>query len=219
MSAVCLTSYTASVLTLIGSAFIVSQIPGVPLSTSVSSLSDSVPRTSVLETTINSTVDEPVTKPSSVDILTTSFILASISSCPSKNHTESTVLSCDNTSYSCQIFLTNRTDNVVCELDSGWAEFILEWIKYANWHWWKTEFANFISSHTQNETKYSELTNHKSAHHSRLKSHSAKTEDMTDVQDAPQEWIAEIQNWLDQAALERSSHTRYFPLEISTSNY
>lgn len=217
VSAVCLTSYTASVLTLIGSAFIVSQIPGIPLSTSVSSLSCRVPRTLLRESTINSAVDQPALKPlPTVDVITTSFILASLSSCSSENASQS----CGNTTCSHQCFPINRTDNV-CELDSdGWAELILEWAKYTSWQWWKLEFERLISNNTQvNETKHHELTigrrKHSSSNQSRLNSHSIQTRDGNDAQ----ELIAVFQNWLDQTVLERSSHTRFLPLEITTSNY
>ncbi|KAJ9576618.1 hypothetical protein L9F63_025486, partial [Diploptera punctata] len=110
VSAVCLTSYTASVLTLIGSAFIVSQIPGIPLTTSVSSL-------------------------------TCSFILASLTSCPSRTICKTVAPSFDNRS-------------------NEWVEIILEWTKSqvnknASWEW-VTEIRSWLdltalekSSHTR----------------------------------------------------------------------
>nr|CAD7589933.1 unnamed protein product [Timema genevievae] len=87
VSAVCLTSYTASVLTLLGSVFAVSHMPGTSLSprlplqpatTQCSSSFDSLD-----ELTSKDCATQTVTP---VDVLTTSFILASISS---SNHNQS----------------------------------------------------------------------------------------------------------------------------------
>ncbi|KAJ9579852.1 hypothetical protein L9F63_004491 [Diploptera punctata] len=220
VSAVCLTSYTASVLTLIGSAFIVSQIPGIPLTTSVSSLTCSVPRTLVPETTINSTVEQLLP---TVDMLTTGFILASLTSCPSENNLQPVAPLFDNRTCSFHHLLTNRTENV-CQLGSNeWVEIILEWTKFTSWHWWKMEFEHLISDNNQVNKSKDELTSgrrkHSSSNRSRLNSHSTQTRETNDAQDASWEWVTEIRSWLDLTALEKSSHTRFFPLEITTSNY
>lgn len=87
VSAVCLTSYTASVLTLIASTLLVSQIQ--PLISSFSGIiSTSITPTSPSLSSIDQIPMESYTDPrfsqnhqSPVDVLTTSFILASISSC------------------------------------------------------------------------------------------------------------------------------------------
>ncbi|GLH12007.1 Uncharacterized protein GBIM_16688 [Gryllus bimaculatus] len=77
VSAVCLTSYTASVLTLIGSAFIVSQIPGSSISSSISSISNN--RLTPVQPLAEETQSLPVS--SVLDEAETNSIVSSLSSC------------------------------------------------------------------------------------------------------------------------------------------
>ncbi|PSN53286.1 hypothetical protein C0J52_04663 [Blattella germanica] len=229
VSAVCLTSYTASVLTLIGSAFIVSQIPGIPMSTSVSSSTCDMPSTHVQETPIASP-DQPFSP--SVNVLTTSLILASLSSCPSENSTKSPTFTCgcskEITCY-CQNYPMNTSDNIVYEhsnTGNGLTELVSEWAKHISWEWWKMKLEQlFSNSYPANASQNQGFTSRRRSYKSDdslkrvgLGSHSRQTDDGNNVQDENEQWIAEIRNWLDQTALERSSQTKFFPLEI-TSNY
>jgi hypothetical protein len=143
VSAVCLTSYTASVLTLIGSAFIVSQIPGTPISTSVSSSTNDLPPSSLQETPVINLVDQPQSQTlPPVNVLTTSFILASLGSCPSVNDSDSSSrVPCSHdrwTSCFCEQYLVNRSDDILHRHGSAvWSELVCGWMKYVNWQLWE----------------------------------------------------------------------------------
>ncbi|XP_021934826.1 uncharacterized protein LOC110837232 isoform X2 [Zootermopsis nevadensis] len=139
VSAVCLTSYTASVLTLIGSAFIVSQIPGTTISTSISSSTNDLPSSSVQETPIINLIDQTQSRTiPPVNVLTTSFILASLGSCPSVNDSDSSsCLLCSHdrlTSLFCEQYLVHRSDDISYRRGSAvWSELVSGWMKYVNW--------------------------------------------------------------------------------------
>lgn len=94
VSAVCLTSYTASVLTLIASTLLVSHLQ--PLIHGFSGLSQTSLNSSTLPLQTDQLPSESTTDPSlstkyqsPIDVLTTSFILASISSCQGRLANES----------------------------------------------------------------------------------------------------------------------------------
>lgn len=152
VSAVCLTSYTASVLTIIGSAFIVSQIPGTSISRSVSSSTNDLPSSFLQETPIINVVDEPQSRTlPPVSVLTTSFILASFGSCPSVNDSDSSSgLLCNHdrwTSCFCGQYVVNRSDDVLYgHGNAGWSDVVSGWMQYVNWQLW--EF-NFMDSYFQ----------------------------------------------------------------------
>ncbi|XP_069686078.1 protein CNPPD1 [Periplaneta americana] len=218
VSAVCLTSYTASVLTLLGSAFIVSQIPGTTISTSVPATSPcDVPTTLLTETPM----DQPQCQTSPVGVLTTSFILASLSSCPSANNSDSSCVLCGLDRGTLE-HPVNRSDNTVCNnAEVGWSETLLDWMRYISWHWWRFEQLLPSYSHVSTRAKPRVFGNGNRRYKlddaaNRSGAHSRQ---MTEAKDNSQEWITEIRNWLDQTVLERSSQTKFFPLEMAASNY
>lgn len=126
-------------LTLIGSAFIVSQIPGTTISTSISSSTNDLPSSSVQETPIINLIDQTQSRTiPPVNVLTTSFILASLGSCPSVNDSDSSsCLLCSHdrlTSLFCEQYLVHRSDDISYRRGSAvWSELVSGWMKYVNW--------------------------------------------------------------------------------------
>lgn len=232
VSVVCLTSYTASVLTIIGSAFIVSQIPGTPISTSVSSSTSDLPSL-LQETSVINPVDQPQSRVlPPVNVLATSFILASLSSCPSVNDSDSSsgFLCNDDSGTACfhDHYLVNKSDDILCTHGSvWWSELVSGWMRYMNWQSWESEFreslpvdVHLLSTKARSQVntigrkiyKLDDTANRSGAHSREVTENDGALEDS-------QEWIAEIHNWLDQTVLERSSQTKFFPQEMAVSNY
>jgi hypothetical protein len=231
VSAVCLTSYTASVLTIIGSAFIVSHIPGTAISTSVSLPTSDLPSSLLQETSVS-----PAEQPESrvlppVNVLATSFILASLGSCPSANDSESSSgFVCNDDSGTAHFhdqYLVNKSFILYTHGRVWWSELVSGWMRYMNWQVWESEFRQSLpldvhlpntkarsKVHTIGQKIYNldDTVNRSGAHTLEV------TENGWALEDS-QEWIAEIHNWLDQTVLERSSQTKFFPLEMTVSNY
>lgn len=228
VSVVCLTSYTASVLTMIGSAFIVSQIPGTPISTSVSSSTSNLP-SSVLQETSGVQPQPRVLPPG--DVLATSFILASLGSCPSVNESEASGFLCnDDSGTACfhDQYLVNKSDDILWSHGSvWWNELVSGWMKYMNWQLWESEVRESlpVNVHLLNTKARSQVQTigHKTYKLDDAANGSgANSREVTENVEAlenSQEWITEIHNWLDQTVLERSSQTKFFHLEMAVSNY
>jgi hypothetical protein len=220
------------VLTIIGSAFIVSQIPGTPISTSVSPCTSDVPSL-LQETSVINPVDQPQSQvPPPVNVLATSFILASLSSCPSVNDSDSSsgFLCNDDSGTACfrDQYLVNKSDDILCTHGSvWWSELVSGWMRYMNWQSWESEFRESlpVDIHLLNTKARSQV--HSIGHKiyklddtaNRSGAHSREVTENDDALEDSQEWIAEIHNWLDQTMLERSSQTKFFPLEMAVSNY
>lgn len=219
-------------LTIIGSAFIVSQIPGTPISTSVSSSNSDVPSSLLQETSGISPVDQPqsqVLPP--VNVLATSFILASLSSCPSVNDSDSSAgFLCNDSGTACfhDQYLVNKSDDILWSHGSvWWSELVSGCMKYMNWQSWESEFRESlpVDVHLLSTKARSQL--HTIGHKiykldDTANGSGAHTQEVTENDDAledSQEWITEIHNWLDQTVLERSSQTKFFHLEMAVSNY
>jgi hypothetical protein len=142
VSAVCLTSYTASVLTIIGSAFIVSQIPGTAISRSVSLSTSDLPSSLLQETSV-SAAEQPESRVlPPVNVLATSFILASLSSCPSVNNSDSSGFLCDDsgTAHFHDQYLVNKSYILYTHGRAWWSELVAGWMRYMNWQLWESEF-------------------------------------------------------------------------------
>ena len=228
----CLTSYTASVLTLIGSAFIVSQIPGTPISTSILSSTSNLPSLPLLqEMPAINPVDHAQSRAlPSVDVLTTSFILASLSSCPSVNDLDPSGFTCndDRGTRFHEHYLVNTSDDILYTHGSSqWSEFVSGWMKYVNWQSWKSEVGKLHPTCDHFGTKArSQMctighTMYKlddSVNRSGDNSRQAKEETTETLKDS-EEWITEIRDFLHQTLLDRSSPAKFFPLEMATSNY
>ncbi|GFG37092.1 hypothetical protein Cfor_05761 [Coptotermes formosanus] len=233
VSAVCLTSYTASVLTIIGSAFIVSQIPGTPISTRVSSSTSNLPSSPLLQETPIINPADHLQSPalSSVDVLTTSFILASLSSCPLVDDFDlsSGFLCNDDTgTHFHEQYLMNTSDDVIYTHGSSkWSEFVSGWMKYVNWPSWESELCKLHPTCDPFDTKARSqlyVMGHKmyklddSLNKSGANSRQVMVE-TTEALENSQEWITEIHDFLHHTLLERSSQAKFFPLEMATSNY
>lgn len=228
----CLTSYTASVLTIIGSAFIVSQIPGTPISTSILPSTSNLPSSPLpQEMPIINPVDHPQSGAlPSVDVLTTSFILASLSSWSSVNDFDPSGYPCndDRGTRFHEQYLVNASDDISYTYGSGkWSEFVSGWMKYVNWQSWESEVGKLHPTCDHFDTKpRSQIytIGHKmyklddsvnvSGDNSRQ-----SMEEMTEPLKDSEEWITEIHDFLHQTLLERSSPAKFFPLEMATSNY
>lgn len=232
VSAVCLTSYTASVLTIIGSAFIVSQIPGTPISTSILSSTSNLPSLPLpQEMPIINPVDHPQSRAlPSVDVLTTSFILASLSSWSSVNYFDPSDYRCsdDRGTQFHERYLVNTSDDILYTHGSSkWSEFVSGWMKYVNWQSWESEVSKLhptCDHFSTNATSQIYSTGHKmyklddSVNISGDISRQSIEETTEPVKDS-EEWITEIRNFLHQTLLERSSPAKFFPLEMAISNY
>lgn len=218
---------------MIGSAFLVSQIPGTPISTSVSSSTSDLPSSVLQDTSGIDPVDQPhsrVLPPG--DVLATSFILASLSSCPSVNdsNSSSSFLCNDDSGTACfhDQYLVNKSDHILWSHGSvRWNELVSGWMKYMNWQSWESEFRESlpVDVHLLNTKARSQVhtIGHKTyklddtANRSGANSQEV-TENVEALEDS-QDWITEILNWLDQTVLERSSQTKFFQLGMAVSNY
>jgi len=229
---VCLTSYTASVLTIIGSAFIVSQIPGTPISTSVLSSTSNLPSSPLpQEMPIINPVDHPQSRAlPSVDVLTTSFILASLSSWSAVNDFDPSGYPCndDRGTRFPEQYLANTSDDILYTHGSSkWSEFVSGWMKYVNWQSWESEVGKLHPTCDHFDTKARSqiyTIGHKmyklddSVNISGDNSGQSMEETEEPLKDS-EEWITEIHDFLHQTLLERSSPAKFFPLEMATSNY
>jgi hypothetical protein len=221
------------VLTIIGSAFIVSHIPGTPISTSVSSSTSDLPSSLLQETSIINPVDQPQSRVlPPVNVLTTSFILASLSSCSSVNDSDSSFgfLCSDDRGTTCfhDQYLVNNSDDIVYRHGSvWWSELVSGWMKYMNWQLWESEFRELLPVNVHLLDTKARPQVHTIGHKiyklddtaNRSGAHSQEVTENNEVLEDSQEWTAEIHNWLDQTMLERSSQTKFFPLEMAVSNY
>jgi hypothetical protein len=232
VSAVCLTSYTASVLTIIGSAFIVSQIPGTPISTSILSSTSNLPSLPLpQEMPVINPVDHPQSRTlPSVDVLTTSFILASLNSWSSVNDFDPSGCPCndDRGTRFHEQYLVNTSDDILYTHGSSkWSEFVSGWMKYMNWQSWESEVSKLhpTCDHFNTNT----ISQIYSIGHNMYKlddsvnisgdiSRQSMKETTEPVKDS-EEWITEIHDFLHQTLLERSSPAKFFPFEMATSNY
>lgn len=228
----CLTSYTASVLTIIGSAFIVSQIPGTPISTSILSSTSNLPSSPLpQEMPVINPVDDPQSRAlPSVDVLTTSFILASLSSWSSVNDFDPSGYLCndDRGTRFHEQYLVNTSDDILYTHGSGkWSEFVAGWMKYVNWQSWESEVGKLHPTCDHLDTKARSqiyTIGHKmyklddSVNISGDNSRQSMEETTEPLKDS-EEWITEIHDFLHQTLLERSSPAKFFPLEMVTSNY
>lgn len=203
------------------------------MSTSVSSSTSDLPSSLLQETSGINPVAEPqsqVLPP--VNVLATSFILASLSSCPSVNDSDSSsgFLYNDDSGTACfhDQYLVNKSDDILWSHGSvWWSELVSGWMKYMNWQSCESEFRESlpVDVHLLNTKARSQVhtTGHKiyklddTANRSGARSQEA-TENDEALEDS-QEWITEIHNWLDQTMLERSSQTKFFHLEMAVSNY
>lgn len=227
----CLTSYTASVLTIIGSAFIVSQIPGTPISTSILSSTCNLPSSPLpQEVPIINPVDHPQSRAlPSVDVLT-SFILASLSSWSSVNDFDPSGYPCndDRGTRFHEQYLMNTSDDILYTYGSSkWSEFVSGWMKYVNWQSWESEVGKLHPACDHFDTKARSqiyTIGHKmyklddSVNISGDNSRQSMEETTEPLKDS-EEWITEIHDFLHQTLLERSSPAKFFPLEMATSNY
>jgi hypothetical protein len=228
VSAVCLTSYTASVLTMIGSAFIVSHIPGTAISTSVSLSTSDLPSSLLQESSVSPTEQPECRVPPSVNVLATSFILASLGSCPSANDSDSSsgfLCNDSGTAHFHDQYLVNKSFILYTHGSVWWSELVSGWMRYMNWQLWEsgvrqslplvhlpnTKARSKVHTIGQKIYKSDDTVNRSGAHTHEV------TENGWTLEDS-QEWIAEIHNWLDQTVLE-SSQTKFFPLEMTVSNY
>lgn len=228
----CLTSYTAGVLTIIGSAFIVSQIPGTPISTSILSSTSNLPSSPLpQEMPIINPVDHPQSRAlPSVDVLTTSFILASLSSWSSVNDFDPSGYPCndDRGARFHEQYLVNTSDDILYTYGSSkWSEFVSGWMKYVNWQSWESEVGKLHPTCDHFDTKARSqiyTIGHKmyklddSVNISGDNSQQSMEETTEPLKDS-EEWITEIHDFLHQTLLERSSPAKFFPLEMATSNY
>lgn len=228
----CLTSYTASVLTLIGSAFIVSQIPGTPISTGILSSTSNLPSSPLpQEMPIINPADHPQSRAlPSVDVLTTSFILASLSSSSSVNDFDPSGYPCndDRGTRFHEQYLMNTSDDILYTYGSSeWSEFVSGWMKYVNWQSWESEVGKLHPTCDHFDTKARSqiyTMGHKmyklddSVNISGDNSRQSMEETTEPLKDS-EEWITEIRDFLHQTLLERSSLAKFFPLEMATSNY
>jgi hypothetical protein len=95
----------------------------------------------------------------------------------------------------------NRSYNILYSYGSaGWRELALGWMKYVSW---------------QLHPSYTRLLDNKAS----SQVHTIRHKKLDKAQKDSREWITEIQNRLDQTVVERSSQTKFFPLEMATSNY
>ncbi|CAG2061558.1 unnamed protein product [Timema podura] len=224
VSAVCLTSYTASVLTLLGSVFAVSHMPGTSLSPRLPLQPATTQRSSSFDSLDELTSKDCATQTvTPVDVLTTSFILASIGS---SNHNQSEAVDSSH----------QRSENYVnvCDVDKVENVFL-----QSNFYSWTVYFSNFAFSylgfqefHPQmvtsipsyftlfNENCTKELFNDvyegekedKINHNSRF---DVECDDAT-PDGILGEWTYMFQNWFEQESFGKHLQIQFFPLEITT---
>lgn len=166
----------------------------------------------------------------SVDVLTTSFILASLSTWSSVNDFDSSGYPCndDRGTRFLEQYLVNTSDDILYTHGSSkWSEFVSGWMKYVNWQSWESEAGKLhpTCDHFDTKTRSQICTiGHKmykfddSVNISGDNSRQSMEETTEPLKDS-EEWITEIHDFLHQTLLERSSPAKFFPLEMATSNY
>jgi hypothetical protein len=233
VSAVCLTSYTASVLTIIGSAFIVSQIPGTPISASAPLCTSDLQSSLLQETAVINPAEQTQSQAlPPVNVIATSFILASLGSWPSTNDSDSSFgFVCNDTSGTVRFHDQYSVNESYCILYTHgsvwWSQLVSGWMRYMNWQLRESEFRESfaLDIHLLNTTTRSQVhtIGHKlyklddTANRSGVHTHEV-TQNVRALEDS-QEWITEIHSCLDQTLLERSSQIKFLPLEMAVSNY